>query len=303
VRRTHWCGEDVQTIDTTLEEVPAHLPVFDRSPLGANRFRDLITRRATGDGEALQIDTVSKKYVLVQHADPIRAVSAQIRNAGINPAHVPARLLISEYGARMALRATLPKRYDFMADDGHSMGLTFECFNSVDGSVPLFAAVGWFRFVCSNGLVVGTASAKVRQRHLPPLNIDQISEVLADGMGGGAGGSNLVSGMAREEVGRVDLARWVDGRVAKAWGPLAAARVYGISMTGLDGAPVRPFRRAAPHQWVMNAGLEVPGTHAPCADGYEIAQVLAWVAAQRANMAERLRWRGEIRGLIASLVQ
>ena len=36
---------------------------------------------------------------------------------------------------------------------------------------------------------------------------------------------------------------------------------------------------------------------------YEIAQVLAWVAAQRANVAERLRWRGQIRGLMSHLLE
>ncbi len=88
---------------------------------------------------------------------------------------VPTRLLISEYGTRIAIRATLAAKYAFTPDDGQAMALTFELFNSVDGSVPLMAAVGWFRFVCSNGLVVGTTSAKVRQRHSSALNIHEIS--------------------------------------------------------------------------------------------------------------------------------
>jgi hypothetical protein len=97
----------------------------------------------------------------------------QLRAAGEHAEQVPVRLLITEYGTRIALRATLPENHAFTPDDGHSMALTFECFNSVDRTVPLFAAVGWFRFVCSNGLVVGTTSAKVRQRHSPPLEIDE----------------------------------------------------------------------------------------------------------------------------------
>jgi hypothetical protein len=180
--RTHWCGEDVATIDTTLALLPGVLPVFDRKPFGRNRLRDLIVRPSVIGAGPVPVGVVSKQYVLVQHADAIKAVTAQIEKAGIDPEAVPARLLISEYGTRMAVRATLPEQHSVVPDDGHRMALTFECFNSVDGSVPLFAAVGWFRFVCSNGLVVGTATARVRQKHSPPLNIGEISAVLADGV-------------------------------------------------------------------------------------------------------------------------
>lgn len=302
MRRTHWFGEEVETIDTTLDALAGRLPVFDRYPFGANRFHDLIARRPTGPAAALPIGLVSKKYVLVRHAEAIQAVSAEVRKANINPAQVPARLLITEYGTRMALRATLPAQHAFTPDDGHTMNLTFECFNSVDGSVPLFAAVGWFRLICSNGLVVGTTSAKVRQRHSPPLDIGEVSEVLADGMEAALRDRKSFQGWRATRVPPSDLARWVDGPIAEAWGPLAAARVYRISMTGLDGSPVRPFRGRVPHLWQLADGVEVPGTHAPCADGYEVAQVLAWVAAQRADVAERLRWRGQIQGLMASLI-
>ena len=288
MRRTHWFGEDVETIDTTLDELPAHLPVFDRYPLGANRFHDLIARRATGDGRALPIDVVSKKYVLVQHADPIRAVSAQVRKAGINPTQMPARLMISEYGTRIAVRATLPKRYEFKADDGHSLGLTFECFNSVDGSVPLFAAVGWFRFVCSNGLVVGTTSAKVRQRHLPPLQIDQISEVLADGMGGLADRNSFQAWRGRRW--RVPISR--DGSMDPSPGVAARSR----ARRDLDD---RPRRRAGarpdapPHQSVvLTDGFEVPGTRT-LRGRLRNRAGLAWVAARQHDGAPAVAGRFE----------
>ena len=98
------------------------------------------------------------------------------------------------------------------------------------------------------------------------------------------------------------VVKWVDGPVAAAWGALAAARVYGISKTGVDGTPVRVFRKVLPHDRAVTATIPVPGTHAPCGDGYEIAQVLAWVAARRGNIAQRLQWRAEIRELMAQLV-
>jgi hypothetical protein len=301
--RTHWFGEDVDSIDTTLEAAASLMPTFDRRPFGANRFHDVIARRPTACADLLQIGLVSKQYVLVQHASVVQAVTAEVTRAGIDPAHVPVRLLITEYGTRIALRATLPGIHAFTPDDGHSMALTFECFSSVDGTVPLFAAVGWFRFVCSNGLVVGTTSARVRQRHSPPLEIDEVSQVLAEGMESAVQDRKSFAAWRSTKIHRSDLEKWVDGPVADAWGPLAAARVYGISTTGVDGRPVQPFRRVAPHRWQRTEGPQVPGTHAPCGDGYEIAQVLAWVAAQRADVAQRLRWREQIRGLMSDLLQ
>ena len=80
-----------------------------------------------------------------------------------DPADVPAELLITEYGTRVAIRATLPEAYAFREQDGTPMALTFELFNSVDRTVPFMAAIGWFRFVCHNGLVLGTTAAKIRK--------------------------------------------------------------------------------------------------------------------------------------------
>jgi len=108
-------------------------------------------------------------------------VTAEIEKAGIALTDVAARLLISEYGTRIALSVGLPDDYAFTPRDGHELALRFELFNSVDGSVPFLATVGWLRFVCSNGFVVGTTTAKVRQRHSKGLNIEDCSMVLADG--------------------------------------------------------------------------------------------------------------------------
>lgn len=300
--RTRWFGEDVETIDATLGELSTRLPVFHRQPFGANRFHDVITRKPAEGAEPLPVGLVSKKYVLVQHADAIRGVTAEVENAGIDVGEVPARLLISEYGTRMALRATLPNSHAWTPDDGHTMALTLECFNSVDGTVPLFAAVGWFRFVCSNGLLVGTTSASVRRRHVPPLEIGEISEVLADGMEAALQDPKSFTTWRSTRISSGELAEWVDGPVADSWGPMAAARVYEISTTGLDGKPAPSGKNAPPHAWFLSNGSRVPGTHAPCHDGYGIAQILAWVAAQRGDITQRLQWREQIRGLMSHLI-
>ena len=59
VARTHWFGEDVDSIDTTLEAAPSLMPTFDRAPFGANRFHDVIARRPTGGTDPLLVGLVS----------------------------------------------------------------------------------------------------------------------------------------------------------------------------------------------------------------------------------------------------
>ncbi len=298
VRRPHWFRENVHTHDTTLADLEALLPRFERYDLGRNRFRDVIVR--DGPDGPLPVGMVSKRYALMQHGDLVDAVRGGLEEHGIDPLAIPTHLLISEYGTRVAIRATLPQHYNFTPPDGHPMALTFECFNSVDGSVPMMAVVGWFRFVCANGMVVGTPTARVRQRHLPSLKIANVAEVLADGIAAAVQDRRAFDRWQGLRIGREHLAAWVDGVVADTWGPSTASRVFGIATTGQDGTP-RRVPSAAPHARPLAAMTPVPGTKAPCQDGYAVAQVLAWVASQRQNVAERLTWRAQIPALMAAL--
>ena len=161
------------------------------------------------------------------------------------------------------------------------MALTFECFNSVDRTVPLVALLGSFRFVCSNGLVVGTTHASLCHRHRPPLRIDELEPVLTEGLVAAARDrERLTESMASRLTGDA-LRTWVDGPVANGWGAFAAARVHAIATTGLDGEPSRTPRAAPPHARKILNPRPVPGAEAPCTDAYGLAQALAWVAARR----------------------
>ena len=142
----------------------------------------------------------------------------------------------------------------------------------------------------------------VRQKHSPPLDIDEISEVLAEGVTAATRDRKTFAAWQLRKVSPAALTKWVDGPVADAWGPLAAARVFGIATTGLDGKPFAPRRKTPPHAWILADGEPVPGTHAPCTDSYELAQILAWIAARRGNVAQRLEWRAQIQSLLSWLV-
>jgi len=78
----------------------------------------------------------------------------------------------------MELSLILPEKHGFDPGDGHQMGLSLQCFNSVDGSSRLCAVLRWFRFVCSNGLILGTTLLNVRQIHNGRININELGAPL-----------------------------------------------------------------------------------------------------------------------------
>ncbi|MEO6238334.1 MAG: hypothetical protein ABIQ52_15150 [Vicinamibacterales bacterium] len=80
--RKHWFGEDVVTIDTTLDRLPKWIPAFERQPFGRNRFHDVIVRRSAAGAAPIPVGLFSKHHVRVQHADAIQAVAAEIMKAG-----------------------------------------------------------------------------------------------------------------------------------------------------------------------------------------------------------------------------
>ena len=294
-----WRGERLEDeVDVLLPQLAALLPTFARVPLGRNRLKDLIVRVE----DDLPVDTVSKKYRLIQHFEVVEAFAETVEPLGIDPAGLRAHLTLTEYGTRMALRVVLPKRYGMTEPSGHTMALTFECFNSVDGSVPLFALVGWFRFVCRNGLAVGTTTMSFRQKHLTDLHAGGFEELIEDGI---QAATQERAAFARWRATRVSpdaLQRWVDGPVASTWGIMAAARVYSIATSGFDGEPERgAARQLPPHRRRVSRAIAVPGSQAPCTDRYAATQILAWIASRRNSVTERTTWRAQIGTLLQQL--
>jgi hypothetical protein len=302
-RQSHWLGEPASEVTGSLAELVPLVPTFDRVPFGTNPRLDMIVRRAAAKGEIpVPTGVVSKKYVLVQHTAVIETLEHALRKADVDPLDLRCRLTMSESGARMAMRVELPERLAFNAPDKHPMALTFECFNSVDRTVPLFALLGWFRFVCTNGLVIGTTHAALRQHHRPPLHIRNLEPVLAEGLAAAVLDRSLLTESMARRVSAGALRTWVDGPVANTWGPFAATRVHSIVRTGFDGEPSRRPKGTPPHAREIENPTRVPGAAAPGDNAYGILQALAWVAARRKEVAEQTAWRGQIPELMDELL-
>lgn len=302
LRKSHWLGEPAVTFTGPLGELAARIPEFDRMPFGGNPRLDMIVRRAATAREIpVPVGVVSKRYVLVQHLAVIDALATALRLEDVNAGDLKCGLTITESGARIALRVELPAGFDFTPPDGNALALTFECFHSVDGTVPLLALLGWFRFVCSNGLVIGTTHARMSRQHRASLHIEELAPLLSEGLDAVVRERQALASIAATTVSSEALCAWVDGPVASAWGPFTAARVYAIAARGVDGEPCRTPRLALPHERQILRPTPVPGANAPCKNAYAAAQALSWVASRRLDVAERMAWRCQIPELVAKL--
>lgn len=302
-RESHWLGEPAFTTTGRLADVTTQISTFDRVPFGTNPRLDMIVRPAAARGEIpIPTAVVSKKYALVQHTSLIDALTEAVRSADVDPKSLACSLTMSESGARMRMRVELPERFTFAPPDGHRMALTFECFNSVDRTVPLFAALGWLRFVCTNGLIVGTTHASMRRYHRLPLRTDDLQPLLIEGLAAANAERKSLAGLMGRKVSGRGLDTWVDGPVAKTWGPFAATRVHSIVTTCLDGEPSRRPKSTPPHAREIENARPVPGADGPADSAYGILQALAWVAARRKEVAEQTKWRAQIPGLMDQLL-
>ena len=121
----------------------------------------------------------------------------------------------TEYGERMRLCIYLPDEYSFDPGDGHDLAMRLECLNSVDTSVRFRAFLGWFRFVCSNGLVIGTTQSDFLRRHTGELNVADMEEVLKGGVAdAGEERTNLIQ-WRKIQVPWDKAASWVESDVRK----------------------------------------------------------------------------------------
>jgi hypothetical protein len=263
-----------------------------------NLSRDVILR----SDDEVPVGVVSKQYRLVQHSEVFDLALEALKQAKISLSEVAWQLTLTKYGERMALRVQLPHGYGLDLGDGNPMALQLQCFNSVDGSTRFMAVLGWFRFVCSNGLIVGTATSSLRSRHDERLEVEDIASVFREGLVQATGEREMYRKWVRTTVGQAAIRGWIDGSVAKEWGKKAAARAYHIIETGYDAKFVKPFERARPSERAVEHGSRVPGCVVPARNAFAVSQALAWLAKERRDVEEQLEWSRQIRDLMKDLL-
>ena len=301
----------------SFDQVRELVPEFDRVPFAvsgdhltagiggiANRFSDVIVRRASPllALPAVPVGLVSKRYRLIGHGEVVDAVREAIRGLGVRPDSAACEAHLGRYGATMAFYARLPRAFDFDPGDGHPMALRVLALNSVDGGSPLTLLLGWYRFVCANGMIVGTTRMNWRIAHRAGQELGDLSELLEAGLELAEHEKLELQAWLRARVAMESLRSFADGPLAAAWGVKPAARFWHIAASGCDAEPALPFEAGAPTLKTMRALGRVPGAPERVRNAYDASQALAWLARQPRAHEERVKRMQEIPGLMAGLV-
>ena len=308
-----WFNSPVTFHEGTLAMIREHIPDFDRRGFGLgqsgegpsrlNKRLDAIIRLPfRGDETFIPVGVVSKDYVLVPHKAVLDVATKSFKDMGIESADVRAEMEITEYGERMELSLYLPEKYNFDPGDGEPMALRLECLNSVDGSTRFRALMGWFRFACCNGLVIGVTRSDICRRHSGEIDLRDVGTVLTYGLKEAETEKKNFRKWRETEVTLNQLKPWVNGDLRKGWGFKAAARAFHIARFGFDAAVAGQYMDNTPTSIPMRRTNPVPGTPPQCRTLFDLSQILAWLAKERRDVQEQLKWREQIPELMKPLM-
>ena len=314
----HWLGLPVapQTGETLAEVLDA-LPHFGRQPfsmasvngddVGVNSFLDMVYRLATRQGERpIPVGVVSKNYRLVDHHQLLRTIQQALTDNDLDLEALHVRGQWTIHGERAHFSILFPPEDRFtmnVAGKDDQMRFRIEVFNSVDGSCRLMAVAGWLRFVCSNGLIVGTALLQLQQQHRQQLQVEELGRLVREVLQTTKNDKDTFRSWISTPVKPNVLVRWIDEDVYKQWGTKAAVRVLGIARSGCDVEPTGDVRNKRPSEIETRTIGTVPGLDGPVNHIFGMSQVLSWVAGQRAEVSEDFQWRSQVQDLMEKLTR
>ncbi|MFZ4398020.1 MAG: DUF932 domain-containing protein [Kiritimatiellia bacterium] len=307
-----WFNSPVTFHTGTLSDIGKHIPTFERRPftlnlpsaesIGVNSQLDTIVRQPFGEDKSfMPVGIVSKEYAFLQHTAVLDVAVKALATAKIDPGAVKVDLKITAYGERMAISLYLPDKYSFDPGDGNPMAMRLECLNSVDGSTRFRALMGWFRFVCSNGLVIGVTRSDVRRRHVGGLQINDVGKVLAAGIAASATEKRNLVAWRKRPIPAHRIVPWIKKDLRRTWGFKAATRAFHIAATGHDVEITGQFKQNDPTTIQVQSGERVKGTPEHSENLFDLSQILAWLAKDRRDLQEQVEWREQIPQLLAPL--
>ncbi len=299
---TYWAG--------TWKQLSTLVPRFELADFRAeggdvsNPYMKSVVREPRAIFEKpMPVGVVSNTYTLAQHHVVAEQCFNGIQQTGIAPASLRCEVGLTELGEWMNLRVYFPEQFDFVRANDDRLGLRLECYNSVDGSSRLVILLGWLRFVCTNGLVIGETKTELRDIHNQHLDISRIPELVREGM---AKVQNDLNQMRRWEESAIDgrhLVPWVNKDLVAAWGKKAACRVYHICSSGFDVEISDPFASGEPTEKLCVRTVRVPGSPEFARDLFDVSQAMSWVATARNNAEERLEWQASVPELVGKLAK
>ncbi len=276
---------------------------FKSGPNGpANPYIRTVVRLPVAVTEhPIPVGVVSNTYSLAQHVDVVERCLKGLQTVGIDPRELRCEVGLTPLGEWMNFRAYFPKEFSHNPPDGNALALRLECFNSVDGSSRLMILLGWYRFVCSNGLIIGETKAALRDVHDEHLDLDVIPQIVANGLTKVNADIKRLQRWSKRPVHLPEFDAWADDQLARKWGKKAACRTIHVCRTGDDVELADPFEGGKPSEKHVNVLGRVPGAAIPAANLYDVSQALSWIATQRNSADERLDWQSDVSRLIEDL--
>jgi hypothetical protein len=290
-----WRTRDVKYLRGKYQNIIEHIPYFELRNFSGeeNEIMPLSPLE-----KIIPVGIVSNTYTLAQHLEVARLCVEAIKEFGINIDNLQCELGLSTLGEWMNFRIYFPEKYDFITKDKNPLKLRLECFNSVDGSSRLILLFGWYRFICSNGMVIGETISELRDIHNKHMDIGKIKTIVANAMDQVNKDKNTMMLWQGISVSVDNLTEWIDSKVVNKWGKKAAFRVFHICMSGHDAKYANPFESESPSQKAAIQLDAVPGSPPKAKNLYDVGQALSWVATNRNNAEEKTQWQTEIPKLI-----
>ncbi|MFA7158793.1 MAG: DUF932 domain-containing protein [Kiritimatiellia bacterium] len=307
-------NDDLQLFRGRAAEIRGHIPDFERSTLGLlqqgkdstrlNEKFDVIIRRPIGDDlDFVPVGLVSKYYSLFPHRLVAEEALAAVKALGIAEKEIDAELELTRYGESMKLSLFMPACHDFDHGGQNATRLRLICWNSVDGSSRFRALMGWYRLVCSNGLIVGVTRLDLKLRHSGDARFPGIRRVLARGLDYSLRDRKQFEQWKRTAIRPERWTPWIEGPLKKKWGIKAAARANYIARSGHDAILPVPIRGPRATGLPLEQGKPVPGCYPPAQTAYDACQILAWLASERKDFNDQLTWQSQIPGLMHKLLE
>ena len=305
---SRWRARDVTYVAGKWKFLARLIPRFSTEDFKAHPddpsnpyMRTVVRQPVTATERPIPVGVVSNSYCLAQHADVVEKCFEGLRAQKLDPETLKCEVGLSPLGEWMNFRAYFPNHLSHNPQDGNPLALRLECFNSVDGSSRLVILLGWLRFVCSNGLVIGETKAELRDIHDSRLDLEAIPDIIGRGMAKVKSDVSRLSGWEDTTLDPINFRIWIDDKLASAWGKKAACRILHICEDGTDVEITDPFVPGKPSKKATKPIMEVPGSPRPSRNLYDVSQALSWVATRRANAEERIEWQGQIPGLVETI--
>lgn len=300
-----WHARDVRYYEGSWDRLRLELPEFKTDDFRAQAdapanpyMRSVVRMPRTPMEQPIPVGVVSNTYSLAQHWEVAEKCLEGIRSAGIDTDGLTCQLGLTEFGEWMNLRVLFPEALAHIPPDGNELGLRLECYNSVDGSSRLVLFLRWFRFVCSNGLVIGETVEVLKDIHNRHLNLDRIPIMVREGMGFVQQDRDKLVAWQESEIEVNRLTSWFDNVLPNSWGKKSACRVFHICTSGFDVEYSDPFAKGAPTTKAVKQTERVPGSPVVAKNLYDLSQALSWVASRRVSTDERVDWQSQIPKLV-----